>query len=91
MSTRTIATPQQVQAAEKVLADTFDPGRRTDSYWRSLAADVAEAVVAAEVRTHPPDRAGREDPLELDVRRAVAEQRLVRTSDYDRALGEGRI
>jgi hypothetical protein len=40
-------TKAEVDAAEKVLADTFDPGRAADCYWRTLAEDVLTAAAEA--------------------------------------------
>jgi hypothetical protein len=68
----TIATAEQVTAAERIIVEWFEPDGRVDGYHREVAERVAEAVLEAEVRTHPADLLGREDALEGEIRRAVA-------------------
>ncbi len=48
-------TEAEVEAVERVLADTFDPGRHASGYWRSLAEGCVEAAKDARFRVFAED------------------------------------
>ena len=100
MCNRVTITAAEIDAAEKVLHDTFDKHGMPDGYWRSLAESIVEEVAFARA-PHPADLLARGNASDREIRAAVDRVGMrpfklhevvgaLTDTDFERALGDGR-